>query len=339
MGVIYQMEAPDERKYIGQTKSPLYVRISQHKHAATNFKGGSPLLNEVIRRVGIEAFKVTVLLECGDEDLNTNEIACIGRAKSQFPEGLNIMRGGGVAPAHPNSKRYQNDEGLPKFVLKRFLDNEHVGYRVSGHPMGPERRYCGRDMLDNLERALAYWKFLESLDEPLEVERIDRTKYIQHDGDGWCVKIPGQKPRHFTSNKKTKDEKFQLALEYFDRVKNGLLDPDAQFIRKLKDGYRVIYPDQKNRQFVAAKKTDEQKLELARDHLDRLRKGEIEQDDPECPHVRFICKHRKGFRVQHPEHSWVNFSTVHKSKKENYDEAVAHLRSLGVSVDASPVSV
>lgn len=330
MGVIYQMEAPDERKYIGQTKVPLNVRISQHKYWAHKGDGGSPLLCEVIRSCGIEAFKVTVLLECADAELNANEVACIAREKTLYPDGLNLARGGGVAAPHPESKRFVNAEGLPKYVMKRFLDGEHIGYRVSGHPMGPERRFISNNMLDNLERTLAYWNLLDALEEPLVVERMDRAKYVQHYQDGWCVKIPGQKAKYFKSGKKTKAEKYQLAMEYVDKVKKGLLDPDAQFIRKLKDGYRVIYPDQKNKQFVAAKKTDEEKLELARDHLDRLRRGEIDEEDPECPRVQFICKYRAGFRVQHPDHSWVNFSTVHKSKKENYDEAVAHLRGLGV---------
>ena len=333
MGVVYQIKAPDGRCYIGQTKSPLGTRISQHKHFALKTETGSPILSELIRCYGMEAFEVSILCECDDAELNANEVACIAREKTQYPDGLNIAKGGGVVAPHPESKRFMNEEGLPKYVMKRFLDGEHVGYRVDKHPNGPERRFISKDMLDNLERAIAYWNLLEALEEPLVIERVDRAKYVQHYQDGWCVKIPGQKAKYFESPVKTKDEKYKLAMEYVDRVKNGLLDPDAKHIRKIKGGYRVIYPDQKNKQFLAAKKTDEEKLELARDYLDRLRRGEIEEDDPECPRMRYICKHCKGFRVQHPDHSWMAFALVGKTKKENYDDAVAYLRSLGVTTD------
>ena len=335
MGIVYLLKAPDDREYVGQTRCTLHKRVGEHDSFARHGGGGCPLVNEAIREFGIDAFTTEVLVECPDADLNRVERECIEQRGTLFPDGLNICKGGGVAPPHPQSKRFANEEGLPMYVLKRFLDGEHIGYRVSGHPMGPERRFISRDMLDNLERALAYWKFLEAQEEPLVIERVDRAKYIQHHGDGWCVKIPGQKPRHFTSTNKTKDEKYQLALEHVDRVKNGLLDPDAKHIRKIKDGYRVIYPDQKNKQFVAAKKTDTQKLELARDYLDRLRKGEVEENDPECPHVQYICKHTNGFRVQHPDHPWKSFRGAKIPRKEKYEAAKSYLRSLIGETEAS----
>ena len=248
-------------------------------------------------------------------------------------------KGGGVVAPHPRVKAvYANEEGLPKYVTKAL-----PGWRArrlqsrQGTPMGPERRFISKDMLDNLERALAYWKSSGSSG---GTPRGREGSIAQNTSSIYQRRLVREDPwpeGEDTSGRpaKTKDEKYKLAMEYVDRVKNGLLDPDAKHIRKIKDGYRVIYPDQKNKQFVAAKKTDAQKLELARDYLDRLRKGEVEENDPECPHVQYICKHTNGFRVQHPDHPWKTFRGAKIPRKEKYEAAKSYLRSLIGETEAS----
>ena len=68
-GVIYYIQSPSGKGYIGQTEQPLKTRLKAHQSDGTNCR----ILKKAIDKYGWENMKVTVLLECKKEDLDFYE--------------------------------------------------------------------------------------------------------------------------------------------------------------------------------------------------------------------------------------------------------------------------
>ena len=248
-GVIYMMKGPKD--YIGQTIDP-EQRYAQHLRRAGQLKYG--LLGDAIEEHGPDAFEFIVLHECPTEDLDTMETHFIELYNTLAPDGYNVDKKGHVSR-----------------------------------------------------------------------EKIDKLKYIQKYGEGFMVKKPGYRYRYFVATSKDTRTKYAEAVDYIQNI-DEYATVEKRYIRKLRDGYRVRVPDNKDKHFVAASQSDDEKYELASNYLKKLLAGEIESR--KFPHVQGICKHRSGYRVQLPGHPWKSFSSVKCSQVENYNAALAYRNSL-----------
>lgn len=97
MGRIYLLTSPSGKKYVGQTRGSVEARMKHHAYSAYNRNGrGCPALNCAIRKYGgILAFKLEILLECSNDELDAHEIRFIAEHQSLRPRGYNISTGGG----------------------------------------------------------------------------------------------------------------------------------------------------------------------------------------------------------------------------------------------------
>ena len=64
--LIYKITAPDEKVYIGQTKSRLGVRFAFHKIHYKNYKGRLPLLHKSFDAWGVNSHRFELLADLGD---------------------------------------------------------------------------------------------------------------------------------------------------------------------------------------------------------------------------------------------------------------------------------
>ena len=153
----------------------------------------------------------------------------------------------------------------------------------------------------------------------------ERLQYIQQAKGGFAVKKPGHQNRYFVSTFENLQTKYAKAVDYLENIEN-YATAERRCVRKLRDGYRVRVEGHKDKQFVAASKSDEEKHQQALDYLHDLLDGKI---SPRAfPQVQGISKYRNGFRVQVPDHARKNFDSVKRTPKENYDLAVQYLTKL-----------
>jgi group I intron endonuclease len=233
MGIIYKITSPSGKIYIGQTIQCLDKRWKQHVDAARRvYKDNCKVLNKSIRKYGDKHFKIEILEECLDNDLDTKEIEYIEKFNSVIPNGMNIKLGGSNGKHHQTTK-----DKISELVLKEtreklsentnpdlpmYLIRTLNGYRVCNHPMGPEKRFISKTKTDeyNLHRALKYLEKLNNLKEPLIVEKSISEKYIQKHRNGYCVKFLSEKPKYFVSKQISNEILYQSALNYLNELKS-----------------------------------------------------------------------------------------------------------------------
>lgn len=89
----------NEKNYIGATKTSVKVRFRKHKSTSRNINDrhySKPLYQDM-RKYGIDAFEVTVLEECGIEEMSQKESYYIEKYNS-IHNGYNIALGGAGKP-------------------------------------------------------------------------------------------------------------------------------------------------------------------------------------------------------------------------------------------------
>lgn len=86
-GVIYKLEFPDGRAYVGQTVQGMGERVRQHKKDDT-----CRAVHDALRRYG-ELSKACILLRCSKSDLDVNETLYIQKLDTVWPRGYNLRCG------------------------------------------------------------------------------------------------------------------------------------------------------------------------------------------------------------------------------------------------------
>ena len=92
MAIIYSIESPSGKKYIGQTKQRLSKRISQHFIASKNTNITRPLY-KAMRKYAREDFKIEIIEECSPDILDERESYWIQFYNTMI-EGYNLTSGG-----------------------------------------------------------------------------------------------------------------------------------------------------------------------------------------------------------------------------------------------------
>ena len=243
MGKIYMIESPSGSKYIGQTTYDVMNRWRDHLYDAFDKKKDRcKALNNSIRKHKGKGFTITILLEINDEYLDYYEETFIQMYKTYVPYGHNIKLGG--------SSGKHNEETKKK-----------ISETMKGKEVSVERRL----KLSNTKNP----------DLPMYVIKVYQND--EHIGYRVCNHPNGQEKR-FTNKKETLETKLQKALEHLQYLNNIELNdiPSSKisslpkYLQKYGDGYCVKYPNTKVKYFVSSKKSHEDKLDMAIQHLKEL---------------------------------------------------------------------
>lgn len=146
------------KQYVGQTTWSVAHRWRMHRNAAArNDRDGCTVLYRAIRKYGIDAFEVSLVLilnDCAQQSLDEAERTVIKRLKTIVPDGYNLLPGGSGGSLHPDTKarlsaahkgRRQSLEARAKMSAahkgRRFTP-EHkakIGLALKGRPIAKWR--------------------------------------------------------------------------------------------------------------------------------------------------------------------------------------------------------
>lgn len=140
MGCIYMGTSPSGKAYIGQARSDArhkgdgHVRFRQHAWA-----NEQTAINDAIQYHGLHAFKVTILVEAPDDELNALEVKLIDAYGTFGKWGYNQTRGGDWNPMHDESVRAKcvatharpEIKAKHKASMKKAMGDADVRKRIS----------------------------------------------------------------------------------------------------------------------------------------------------------------------------------------------------------------
>lgn len=312
IGEIYLIKNKKNGKcYIGQAKKTVGVvgltwgtngRWKSHVREAMNAdKNGNKdhcvLLNNAIRFYGEDGFEVTKLCDCATiEEMDEKERAFIIEYNSKAPHGYNLKDGGGRGKDSEETKEKKRlmrlgkkhdektresiaqgqignrrgtkarknpeDANLPKYIVAKRLGDKIIGYAVKCFPMGiNEVKYVSKSFTnkenpqDAFDKAVQFVKDCEKEYEDL-LAKFNKT-------------IIKEKPFKSVERKAHADKK---GLDQFDIPKYIYMIENGFTV----DGLRIIEEDgtikRYSKVFQNKACTMEEKLQLAIDHLEEIKK-------------------------------------------------------------------
>lgn len=236
MNVVYKITFID-KSYIGKTKKGFEHRIKQHISNAEHNRNKSPYLENAIRKYGAQSMCTEVLMICDHEsELSDWEITFIAEYKTLYPYGYNLTAGGdGNSSRHTDEFKLQKsksmrknhaDKGLEMYVKYTKTLKGTEGYIVI-RPGCKSAQFCSPTI--TMERKLELAN--EYARELAKGNMIDINRYKHIDigyenipkgisyltkFDGFRVTPPGRPTKWFKSKKLTRDQKYQLALQYYN---------------------------------------------------------------------------------------------------------------------------
>lgn len=237
MNIIYKLTFPSQKSYIGKTTKGIEHRVNQHISNALNKRGKSPYVENAISKYGAENMQVEILMICDFEcELSGWEIAFIDDQNTLYPLGYNLTEGGdGNSSKHTleyklakskSMRKNHADKDLEMYVKYTKTSSGTEGYIVV-KPGCKSAQFCSPilPMEQKLSLANEYARALERG----EVIDVNRYKHIDigYDNipvgisflsrfDGFRVTPPGKPTKWFKSKKLTRDQKYQLALQYYN---------------------------------------------------------------------------------------------------------------------------
>lgn len=236
MNVVYKITFPNQKAYIGKTKKGIEHRVKQHVSNAINNRGKSPLVENAIRKYGSQNITYEVLgIKDSEDELSSLEIELIAKHNTLSPNGYNLTSGGdGNSTKHTDEFKLQKSLSMRKNCKNMHLEM-YVKYQKTKKgsegfivikPGFKSAQFCTPDKTldEKLELANEYARSL-SRGEIIEVNRYKHKdlgynipKGISYLGacDGFRVTLPGKSNKYFKSSKLTREEKYNLALQYYN---------------------------------------------------------------------------------------------------------------------------
>ena len=184
------------KKYIGQAtcftgnnnnKWGTLGRWKSHiREAIKNNEDHCVLLNNAIRKYGVDNFEVLTLIKCHLNDLNQYEINFIDKHNSLVPNGYNLKTGGDNGKdseetiqkkiiAHLGIRRnkynrkYSEDNDLPKYIKAHREGGVIVAYVISKFPIGISNSEYVKDEYFRLSKYLTKENALTSAIKNLDI--------------------------------------------------------------------------------------------------------------------------------------------------------------------------
>lgn len=222
MGYIYCLTFPNGKKYVGQTTRTVEKRIQKHKAP------GNPcrLVAKAYEKYG--SFDVETLIEVNNNELNYYEMYYIQHYDTLVPNGYNLTTGGeGGIPSEATKDRMR--EAHSRRVVhdqwRQAISNGLKGHKHSDetkekirqarleNPTTPSeenrRKINERIRTQEVREKGSKSRRKDNADIPMYIQTIRKAS-----NPGYCVSLPGQSQKHFTSTKLTMEEKLKLAIEY-----------------------------------------------------------------------------------------------------------------------------
>lgn len=219
MGIIYCLTSPSGKKYIGQTKRSFNKRLKEH----TKCLGNCIILENAIKKYGIDSFVCEVLLEINDELLDENEAKFINLLNTIEPNGYNVRSGGKVATHSEISKERMRQSKLGdknhNYAKPR---SELAKHNISVSKSGVNHHFYGKELSEAHKQTLS--KSFKKYDKDLPMYicyLVERPEVYQ--SAGYVVKNhPYLKTKYFTSKKYTLEEKLNQAKEYLNSAMDAV---------------------------------------------------------------------------------------------------------------------
>ena len=227
MGEIYLIKCRVNGKgYVGQA---LEVLSNGRKHGSIGrwkthladlerTQPGCPLLTAAMKKHGVENFRLEIILQCNDADLNYYESKFVAAYNTLAPNGYNLNTGGGNGRRHSDATRHKMSNTR---IGKHHSEDTRakIGLALSDREVSNETR----NRLSTTRKQLEYYKpenraILEQLFQELGIAQLPQyITYMAVDpegrGDGFQVRHPHGKKK-FMSKKLSLVDKYQLAYTY-----------------------------------------------------------------------------------------------------------------------------
>lgn len=103
------------KMYVGQTVQRLSARIRKHM---SNAKSDCRILKHNIKKYGKKNFKVTVLAEVAESELNEEEIKWIAKLNTLTPNGMNLTSGGDGGGKDSDETRERKSKSMKAYASR-----------------------------------------------------------------------------------------------------------------------------------------------------------------------------------------------------------------------------
>lgn len=168
-GVIYKLNSPSNKVYIGQSRRFL-KRMHEYKYSRNTKK--QPKLKNAISKYGFDNFAISILSICDNiMDLNDKEIFWIKKYKSDI-EGYNIRSGGSVSPMSEETKEKlsKNNWLRARGATQEYRDKMSIA--CAGHKNGFYGKHHSDLTKNNLSKLFKGKEMSKSTKEKMRLSHI-----------------------------------------------------------------------------------------------------------------------------------------------------------------------
>ena len=214
MGIIYKIESPSNKVYIGQTIHTLEERIKGHKKSSTN----CTLLKRAIDKYGDE-MEYEILEEIDNELLDEREIHWIKYYNSLAPNGYNCSSGGNNKKELSDLLKDNITKGLKNNKINRdgylgYVHKTSNGYKPR---IGVKNKtvYLSKGAFNTKEEAIEilkeYTRDPENFIKPDGTNKKTLTGGIHKNGNKWRITLKNKWIGSF-STKEQAEEHLRIIL-------------------------------------------------------------------------------------------------------------------------------
>jgi group I intron endonuclease len=225
-GEIYMItNKKNKKKYIGQAvcflsngrKWGTEKRWKTHLYQADNNKCECRLLENAIRKYGSGEFDITVLIECGIHELNDLEDSYIKEIGTLFPNGYNLMTGGGNGRIHSiESKKMMSITRTGKIHTQQTKNK--ISESQKGKVVGLETRVKTSSSSRYRNMKPEHKQTIEKLLLENNIEHLPIYINYRYDKnrkeEGFEVRVPKKQRKTFMSKKNNLTQKLKYAIHY-----------------------------------------------------------------------------------------------------------------------------
>ena len=212
MGCIYKLTSPSGKIYIGQTTRSFEQRFREH---CCKSKGNSIIFN-ALEKYGAEKFTKEILLVCDNDLLDENEMFFIKKFECLEPKGYNIRTGGSTGKHSDESKDRMRQSKIgsknPNYGVPRSDKFKTI---MKQKKSGKNHHFFGKQLSIQHKESLSKSHKKDST-LPMYLVSIKPRPEVNSQGGYAVVNHPILKNKYFTSRKFTDEEKYKLALNYFN---------------------------------------------------------------------------------------------------------------------------